>query len=351
MVAERNGAIEEIQKVAREVDLQIGSLQAELEDEKSGIIDIVRRTAQLHNEIQSLSSYRDNLANQKQRLAGRAQTVRAELERLLTEKAQHNARLGDIERVLVELDQNLESKRQKSEETEGQIAEERKRLAGSKETRSALEQRAVRADRHGAAVRRSGQRGQEHPPGPEGREQEARLPRRDSAQKIGTDVEHAGAVEAALEGLTDVLLVNDMGRLLQDGEMLANLEGRVHFRRLDQVEPFVDDVDFSKYPFVRGRLVEFIRCESRYSPLAWSLLGKTIVVDSLDAVMGLTEHTRAGYTFVTLGGACLSADGLLRLGPLGQGDGPDLPPQPDPPTGRDDRDHQRRDRGVGDPDR
>ena len=103
--------------------------------------------------------------------------------------------------------------------------------------------------------------------------------------------------------------------------MLANLEGRVHFRRLDQVEPFVDDVDFSKYPFVQGRLVEFLRCESRYSPLAWSLLGKTIVVDSLDAVMELTEHTRAGYTFVTLGGECLSADGLLRLGPLGKATG------------------------------
>ena len=212
MVAERNGAIEEIQKVAREVDLQIGSLQAELEDEKSGIIDIVRRTAQLHNEIQSLSSYRDNLANQKQRLAGRAQTVRAELERLLTEKAQHNARLGDIERVLVELEQNLESKRQKSEETEGQIAEERKRLAGSKETRSALSSElSVLTDMErryeglGNAVKNilKAQK-----------DESQKLDYLDGilAQKIGTDVEHAGAVEAALEGLTDVLLVNDMSQ-------------------------------------------------------------------------------------------------------------------------------------------
>jgi chromosome segregation protein len=320
-VAERNEAIAEIQKVAREVDLQIAALQAELEDEKSGIIDIVRRTAQLHNEIQSLSSYRDNLANQKQRLTGRAQTVRTELERLLTEKAQHNARLGDIERVMVELDQNLESKRQEMEKAEVRIAEAGQHLASSKEARSALSSElAVLTDMErryeglGNAVK-SILKAQ--------MDESRKLDYIDGilAQKIGTDVEYAGAVEAALEGLTDVLLVHDTGKLLQDREMLARLEGRVHFRSLDRVEPFVDDRDFSRYPFVKGRLVEFIRCESRYAPLAWSLLGKTLVVDSLDAAAGLADRMSAGYSLVTLGGECLSPDGLLRLGPLGKATG------------------------------
>ncbi|MCL5282041.1 MAG: chromosome segregation protein SMC, partial [Planctomycetes bacterium] len=320
-VTERNEAIAEIQKVAREVDLQIGALQAELEDEKSGIIDIVRRTAQLHNEIQSLSNYRDNLANQKQRLAGRAQTVRAELERLLTEKAQHNARLGGIERVMVELDQKLESKRQEMEKTDGQIVEAGKHLVSSKEARSALSSElAVLTDMErryeglGNAVK-SILKAQT--------DESRKLDYIDGilAQKIGTDVEYAGAVEAALEGRTDVLLVSDTGKLLRDRPMLSSLEGRVHFRSLDRVEPFVDDLDFSPYPFVKGRLVEFIRCESRYAPLAWSLLGKTLVVDSLDAAAGLADYAQAGYSFVTLGGESLGADGLLRLGPLGKATG------------------------------
>ncbi|MCU0914709.1 MAG: chromosome segregation protein SMC [Planctomycetes bacterium] len=321
VVAERNEAIAGIQKVAREVDLQLASLEAELEDEKSGIIDIVRRTAQLHNEIQSLSSYRTSLASQKERLTGRARTAQAELERLLTEKAQHNARLGDIERVLTELDQSLEAKRRQTEETEVQIAEGGKRLAGHKETRSALSSELNvltdmerRYEGLGNAVK-SILRAQ----GDEGRKLdyvEGIL-----AQKLGTDVEYAGAVEAALEGLTDVLLVSDTDRLLQDRETLAQLEGRVHFRSLDQVAPFVDDVDFTPYPAVKGRLVEFIRCESRYSRLAWSLLGRTLVVDSLEAARELPEPIRTGCTFVTLGGACLSADGLLRLGPLGKSTG------------------------------
>ncbi len=318
IVAEKSDAIEDLQKVSREVDLQLASLQAELEDEKSGIIDIVRRTAQLHNEIQSLSSYRDNLSNRRERLAGRARTAQAELERVLTEKAQHNARLGDISRVLAELEQNLESKRQKIEEAEGQIADGGKRLATSKEARSALSSElAVLTDMErryeglGNAVKNI-LKGQT--------DESRKLDYIDGilAQKISTDVAYAGAVEAALEGLTDVLLVRDTGKLLQDRDTLGNLEGRVQFRALDRLEPFVDDVDFSQYPFVKGRLIEFVRYDSRYAPLAWSLLGKTIVVDSLEAALGLRDYTRAGYTFVTLGGECLSADGLLRLGPLGK---------------------------------
>ena len=45
------------------------------------------------------------------------------------------------------------------------------------------------------------------------------------------------------------------------------------------------------------------------------------MVDSLDAARELADWTRAGYAFVTLSGECLSAEGLLRLGPLGKATG------------------------------
>ena len=320
-VARRTESIQELQNVAREADAQLASLEATLDDEKSGIIDIVRRTAQLHNEIQSISNYRDNLSHQRDRLAGRAETARVELERLLTDKAQHNARLGDIARVLEELQENLESKRQKIEESEKFIVEDGKRLAHSKEARSALSSElTVLTDmqrRHeglGAAVKN------------------ILAAQRDNGQKfdyvdgilaerIGTDVEYAAAVEAALENRTDVLLIRGADKLLCDGETMANLEGRVHFYDLERVEPFVDTSDFSAYPFVRGRLVEFVRYDSAYAPLMWHLLGRAIVVDSLNPVQELPDAMRTGYTFVTLQGECLGADGLIRLGPLGKAAG------------------------------
>ena len=321
MVQERGAAITSLQAIAEEGDAQLASLEAELDDEKSGIIDIVRRTAQLHNEIQSISSYRDSLSNQRNRLAGRAETAKAELERLLTDKAQHNARLADICRVLTELEENLQSKREKIEEIETLVAEDGRHLAQNKESRSALSSElAVLTDmerRHeglGQAVKQVLQAQAD---------EQRKVDYIDGilAEKITTDVEHATAVEAALEGLTDVLLIKSRARLLEDEETLAQLKGRLHFCCLDQIDPFVDDTDFSTHAGVRGRLVEFVSYKARYAPLAWKLLGKTLVVDSLDVAAELAHHLRAGYTFVTLGGECLSADGLLRLGPLGKTSG------------------------------
>ena len=98
MLEAKSQAIEKIQRAVQKVNTECASLEAHLDDEKSGIIDIVRRTAQLHNEVQSISVYRNNLSSQKDRLSGRAQTAREELEKLLTEKAQQNARMVDIER-------------------------------------------------------------------------------------------------------------------------------------------------------------------------------------------------------------------------------------------------------------
>ena len=95
----------------------------------------------------------------------------------------------------------------------------------------------------------------------------------------------------------------------------------MQFRGLDCSEPFVDDADFSAYPFVKGRLVEFVRFKSRYAPLAWCLLGKTLVVDSLDAALQLSDYTRAGYTFVTLQRRVPQPGRLVRLGPLGKATG------------------------------
>ncbi|MFQ6036278.1 MAG: chromosome segregation SMC family protein, partial [Sedimentisphaerales bacterium] len=131
-------AVERLQKVIEQLNAECASLEVELEDNKSGIIDIVRRTAQLHNEIQSISAHRSTLSSQKDRAALRAETAQAELEKLLAEKAQYQARLDDIEKVLGQLHQSLEAKRKEMEEISNLLEADNKRLAQSKEALSAL---------------------------------------------------------------------------------------------------------------------------------------------------------------------------------------------------------------------
>jgi chromosome segregation protein len=314
MLEEKNRDAEQLQKAIQQIDAECACLNADLEDEKSGIIDIVRRTAQLHNEVQGICIYRNNLSSQKDRLSGRAETSQAELEKLLTEKAQHGARLGDIEKVLGELQQSLDSKHKETEEISKLIAADNKRLAQSKEERSALNSElSVLADME---TKREGLNNAV----------KSILQSRTKfdyvegilAEAIAADVEYANAVEAALEGRTDALVINNTSRLMADKETIEKLKGRVNFVCTDKIEPFVDRKDLSKFQHIRGRLAEFVRGESKYAPLVWKLLGKTIVVDSIDAAIELAERIGGGYKFVTLKGEFLSADGAIKLGPLGK---------------------------------
>ncbi len=313
--------IAEVQDAIARVNAESVSLEADLEDEKSGIIDIVRRTAQLHNEIQSVSVYRSTLSSQKDRLAGRAKTAKAELEALLTDKAQHNARLSDIEKVLGELAANLESRQKKIEEVDALIAADKKRLAHNKEVNSALgSELTILADmeKRSEGVKEGVKNILQNCSAAGGRLDyvEGIL-----AGIVETGIEYANAVEAALEGRTDMLVVNGISRLLGDAETIGKLEGRVAFLSLDRIEPFVDTADLSQLPAVKGRLVEFVKFDGKYAPLVWNLLGRTLVVDSLESAVELAGRLGDKFRFVTLDGRLYDAGGVVRLGPLGRATG------------------------------
>ncbi|MHC4255092.1 MAG: chromosome segregation protein SMC [Planctomycetota bacterium] len=309
---------EQLGKIEKElgaVTSECASLEAELEDEKSGIIDIVRRTAQLHNELQSLSTHRDTLSNQKERLADRAEHARQELEGFLSEKAQYNARLADIEKVLTELEESLDSKRKKQQELGETIESDKQRLAHSKEARSALNgELAILVDMEskgegvGQAVKDilAGCR--------EGRfDYVSGL----LAECVSVNVKYANAVEAALNGKSDSIITDSLEKLIQDEE-IQKLEGRVNFLCLDRIEPFVDHIDLSGFENVKGRIVEFVEFEGKYAGLIWKLLGKVILVDSIEAAMELSGRLGHEYSFVTLSGEYFSGTGDVCLGPLGK---------------------------------
>ncbi|MHC4115533.1 MAG: coiled-coil domain-containing protein, partial [Planctomycetota bacterium] len=138
------------------------------------------------------------------------------------------------------------------------------------------------------------------------------------ADIIVADVEYATAIEAALEGKTDTLVAGDTGQLIADNEKIQKLDGRVSFICTDKVEPFVDKMDFSGFRGVKGRAVEFIKYDSKYASLAWKLLGKTIVVDSVKTGVELAEKSGSDYKFVTLNGELVCSDGAIKLGPIGK---------------------------------
>jgi len=83
----------------------------------------------------------------------------------------------------------------------------------------------------------------------------------------------------------------------------------------------VDTGDLSELAFVKGRLVEFVKFDGKYAPLAWKLLGKILIVDSLEEAAKLADEGIKGYKYVTLKGEFAGADGVIKLGPLGKATG------------------------------
>ncbi|MCH7918545.1 MAG: chromosome segregation protein SMC [Planctomycetes bacterium] len=320
LLGEKGGAAREIEDDLRRLEDDLAVLETDLEDEKSGIIDSVRRTAQLHNEIQSSSRFRSNLSNQKERLVSRVESARAELEAALTEKAQHSVRLDDIEKVLADLESNLEAKREQIEVLEGDMRQDREERVRQKESRSALSGELAalnemerRYEGVTEAVRTflKGREGEGPPAYSQGI----------LADKLEAELEYATAVEAAMEGFADAVVVDEMSSLLADREISAHLKGRVQFVCRAVAEEHPGDENRPDQPGILGRLSDFVRSEEQFRPLVRRLLGRTLLTESVEVGLALSRTMDPSWRFVTKAGELVQAGGLLRVGPLGPSSG------------------------------
>ncbi|MHC4290783.1 MAG: coiled-coil domain-containing protein [Planctomycetota bacterium] len=105
---------------------------------------------------------------------------------------------------------------------------------------------------------------------------------------------------------------------LNDSQLQKKLDGRIRVVCMDRVSPFCDTFDFSKQSGVLGRLVEYVNYESRFAPLAWSMLGDVILVDCIETAISLSSKCGSGYRYVTLDGQVLSSGDILSVGPVGK---------------------------------
>lgn len=307
--------LRQIQEVRQQHALKLNEHRAQLEDEKSGLVDIVRRTAQSHNEISSLNLRRDSLSGQKDRLSNRSGQISAEVEKLLTDRAQFDGKLKDLRQLLEDSQAQLEEKRHQL----AQLSEEKltcsENLATAKEHRSGLLSRRqlladLEAKLEGVDV---------------GVRQVLQKKKQDAnsfyyikgmvAELFRADVKYAAAVENALAERAQHLVVTSSQAVLEDAAHLAELKGRVKLLCQDQLPPFSDGYDFSPHPEVKARLIDLIEYAPDNESMAWHLLGKTVLVDTLAAALRLIGVVPRGYRFVTLQGEVLEADGTLHLGP------------------------------------
>jgi chromosome segregation protein len=260
----KNAAVIEAENAIHEISMECSSIEADLEDEKSGIIDIVRRTAQLHNQIQSASTFRDNLSGQKERLAGRVSEAKSQLEGLLREKAGYQSRLTDVENVIADLQRSLEEKRDEMARISEGLAAEAESLGRSKESRSGVQSE--------LAVLRDMEKKHEGVKGvvknilaaKQKADGEYAYVEAIVADVIAVQAEYARAVEGALEGKTDAVIVKNAAAMLVDSAKLAALDGRVSFIAMDDEAAVAGEADLAGIVGAKGRLKDFVKVESQY---------------------------------------------------------------------------------------
>ena len=302
-------------------ELALTGLVAQLEDEKAGTIDLFRRTSMLHNTIQGLGIRQENLQTQKQRLAARADQVDQTLGGLLTQRADFETRLGDVQAVLHDAQAKLDETRDASKAVHQNEQDLSHRLAQAREQRSAIQARCKalgemqrRLEGVGAGVKRVLEA-----------KASGKLP--DMLGMLGdfiqTDMDHAPLVEAALAGGDQQLVIKHFEQLQQARTQLTKILGdsaSVEILCLDRQRVFSSDFDLTAVPHAT-RVMDFVRCEDWIAPALWRLLGTTLVVADLAQAAAAAALCPAGYRFVTLTGEVLEADGRVRLGAVNRSAG------------------------------
>ncbi|MFQ5589922.1 MAG: chromosome segregation protein SMC [Phycisphaerae bacterium] len=301
------------QSLARE----LAQAQGVLEDEKSGIIELLRKSAQMHNELIRLNTHRESLVGQKGRLSMRGAQIAAELEDLLGRKAQLERRVRELDALIVAENEKLEAKKLESE----RIGVLRRQLIGelaqTKERRSALgSRREVLRDLQcsmegvGAAVRQLLER-KRLGEGGNGLDCILGL----VADFVDADVAHARIIEAVVGERDQHLLVSNGDAFLACVGALDELPGRVSAICVDRLPPLLNERDFSDQPGFVARAIELVRVPDGFDELARYLFGKVIVAEDIEAAVAMATLDVAGHRFVTRMGELVEPNGSLTLGP------------------------------------
>lgn len=343
-IAEGNAAAAEIEADLANVHEELLRLQEEdrahaheqhethsrVEDEKAGIIDLLRRTSQLHNEIQGLNLQHESLTQQKAKLDERDAVIATELADAMGRSQQMVTRRDEIDVLIADQTKALNETRERSGEAARQRVAFQDQLAAAKEYRSGLDSRRqllAEMDRKHEGLLTGAREILE--------KRDAALNSQASSLKpqafayvrgaVGelfeADVAHAGLVEAVLGNYEKYLVVDQRDALLEDRDAIAELSGPVRAFCLDAVPPAIGGPDLSGQEGFIANLLDWVRYPADCERLARHLLGRTYVVESSNDARRLAKLDAGIARFVTMDGLVWEPDGRVGVGPLGTGTG------------------------------
>ncbi len=322
----------------RQLQQAVNEQRRQLEDEKAGIVSLMRRTAQLGNEISSINAFEQRLVATREKLEQRGSHIAEQLEGLLTARDEASETKQEAESLVAQETTKLEEQRALAARFDTQQRELSDRLAKAKEKRSGLNSRRATlqemadkqegvADPVKAVLARAntGHAGPEPAAGEgPGHESTFSFVRGLLAELIEADVEHAPIVEAALGEYQQALVVDRLAAVCSNNggrTAIESLAGRVAFLAIDQPPIPATATGLAPESLGLSRVLDLVRYPEWLGAVAWRVLGQTLVVRDLEAALLLRATLPTGYRFITKTGELLEADGRVFAGPATKGVG------------------------------
>ncbi|MHC4798255.1 MAG: chromosome segregation protein SMC, partial [Planctomycetota bacterium] len=318
-VQQANTRVDELTEQDRQMAHELADLQARMDEDKAGIIDLLRQTSQLRNQIQSFDQRRQQLQEEKDRLVTRQQCIQDELDQTLATKTQLDDEAQKITDLIKDQTHKLDQAKQESAQLNAHHTEINQQLSAAKEYRSGLlsrqqllndlEQQLEGVD---AGVKELLKLKQADHTG-----QKFACVKGMVADMIAADVSNAKLIETAIGEYDQYLVVQDSQAFFKDAHLFDDFPGRVHAICLDRLPPFVNGRDFTQQEGFVAYAMDLVEFPPEAERLIRHLLGKTIIVRNFADALRLAQQNPPGYRYVTQSGQLLDPEGICQLGPAG----------------------------------
>ncbi len=314
---------EQLENVRKEYDVQTLnakklkeeriSIEDDIEEKKSSIIDLLNARSNLKAQIQRNETMSEQAQNRRSQLESEQLKLKNEQESQKTdldsEKAEYDAITEQIASINSEAEKantNLTSIQEKLSLSNRQMEETHTTYDRLSSRLESLKNIAERYDGYGNSIRRIMERKD-----------------RDKgilgvvADLIDVDKEYENAIETALgSSIQNIVTDTEETAKKQIEYLKKNKYGRATFLPLDGIS---SQRKFSypealKEPGVKGLASDLIRAEKKYSVMLQSLLGRTVIVDSIDHAISLANKYKHELRIVTLDGELFNPGGSISGG-------------------------------------
>ncbi len=308
--AERIAAVQGEREAAQ---ARADEIRRALEREKTAAFEAVRRAALLQNEQANLTQQRQRLSAQAERHVRRQADLGQAQAAARARAAEVAARLGALEAQVAGLADALRGDDERLAALADEAAQIEAALGAAREARSALQSRLALLE-----------------------DLERRLEGVDEGTRAVLAWRHEGGEDAPVLGLVADLIQIDDPRLAVLQPVLATFENHVVVRdvaaflewhaargspagpvRMLSAARLAERPALLSYvgvPGVVARALDWVTVAPEHRALAEHLLGRTVVVETLERALALAAEAPPGYVFVTLEGHAVGADGRLVYG-------------------------------------